>query len=680
VTVAGVRTRPHRSEPGHPASHNNPVGLWWGTLIALFLLIAPGAIIARITQLTWPIAIAVGPALTYGVVALAIIPFGAIGIPWNGWTALATLAVVCVVMIGAQPLLASHRDAEAEARGIDLRQALTVAAGVLLGALLIMWAAYRGVVHWQSIPSTWDAVWHANTVRFILDTGQASSTHMGELRNVETHQPLYYPSVFHALTAVYCQLTGAAPTTGYTLNSVAAAVWLFPTSAAMLTWQLLRPRTTHAAGVAATAAALSASFTSVPYVEFGTAAMPNLAAYGVAIPTFVLVISTLRHRDRIPLAVLALVGIFSVHLSGGFIVILFAGAWWLLEACWHPVRGRIADVLTLAAAGVPAGLILAPQFVGVAQQAGIIAGHAFPSFKTVKQGVIDALLLHTRHLNDFPTQYSLVVLSGIGMAILLYKRIWWPPVLWLVLTVATIYSGAPFHNPLGAVIEQFSQFFYNDPRRLSAVVTMLVTPMAAVAVFTLVAGAVAVAKRFIKLPAPVWVSATVLLLALTTVFSAREYLYRHLVLFGDKYDSVIINQQDLDAFAHLAALPGARTTLIGNSNVDGTAWMYAVADLHPLWTHYDFPQQTGPGYYRFIFWAYADADALPGVPEEKRALVPEAIRALNIRYILTSAPTVRGFKVPDGLVFIDHSKWWAKIYDNGEAWIYEWRGAPTPTK
>jgi hypothetical protein len=654
------------------------VGLWWGTLIALFLLIAPGAIIARITQLTWPIAIAVGPALTYGMVALAIIPFGAIGIPWNGWTALATLAVVCVVMIGAQPLLARYRDGDAEARGIDRRQALTVAAGVLLGALLIMWAAYRGVVHWQSIPSTWDAVWHANTVRFILDTGQASSTHMGELRNVETHQPLYYPSVFHALTAVYCQLTGAAPTTGYTLSSVAAAVWLFPTSAAMLTWQLLRPRTTHAAGVAATAASLSASFTSVPYVEFGTAAMPNLAAYGVAIPTFVLVISTLRHRDRIPLAVLALVGVFSVHLSGGFIVILFAGAWWLLEACWHPVRGRMADVLTLAAAGVPAGLILAPQFIGVAQQAGIIAGHAFPSFKTVKQGVIDALLLHTRHLNDFPTQYGLVVLSGIGMAILLYKRIWWPPVLWLVLTVATIYSGAPFRNPLGAVIEQFSQFFYNDPRRLSAVVTMLVTPMAAVAVFTLVVGTVTVAKRFVKLPAPVWVSATVLLLALTTVFSAREYLYRHLVLLGDKYDSVMINQKDLDAFAHLAALPGARSTLIGNSNVDGTAWMYAVADLHPLWTHYDFPQQTGPGYYRFIFWAYADADALPGVSEEKRALVPEAIRALNIRYILTSAPTVRGFKVPDGLVSIDQSKWWAKIYDNGEAWIYEWRGAPTP--
>ena len=98
------------------------------------------------------------------------------------------------------------------------------------------------------------------------------------------------------------------------------------------------------------------------------------------------------------------------------------------------------------------------------------------------------------------------------------------------------------------------------------------------------------------------------------MLTARHYLYRHLVLFGDKYDSVIIDQKDLDAMAYLATLPGARDTLIGDSNVDGTAWMYAVADLHPLWTHYDFPQQTGPGYYRFIFWAYADADAYRGYP------------------------------------------------------------------
>ncbi len=65
---------------------------------------------------------------------------------------------------------------------------------------------------------------------------------------------------------------------------------------------------------------------------------------------------------------------------------------------------------------------------------------------------------------------------------------------------------------------------------------------------------------------------------------------------------MIIDSKDLEAFAHLAALPGARDTLIANANTDGTAWMYAVAGLHPLWTHYDYPVQQGPGYHRFIIW------------------------------------------------------------------------------
>jgi hypothetical protein len=653
------------------------VGLWIGTLIALFLLIAPGVIVARITQLTWPVAVAVGPALTYGVVAVAIIPFGAFGIPWNGWTALATLAAVCVVATGLQLVLARYRCGEAAedvARGISRWPAVVVAAGVVLGAALIMWAGYRGLTHWESVPSTWDAVWHANEVRYILDTGQASSTHMGELRNVETHQPLYYPSVFHALAAVYCQLTGAAPTTGYTLNSLAAAVWLFPSGAATLTWFLARPHTTQwrAAGASATAAALSASFTSVPYVEFGVAAMPNLAGYGVAIPTFVLIASTLRHRDRIPAGILALVGVMSVHITGGVVVLLFLLAWWLLDAVGHPVRGRIADLLTLAGIGTAAGLILLPQFISVRQQEDVIAGHSFLTYRTKPQGLFDAVFQHSRHLNDFPVQYGLIALVGIGAIILLAKKIWWPPAVWLLLVVVEVDAGTPLGGPIGTLAGGLGEFFYKDPRRISSAITLLLEPVAGVALFAVVVVGVALARRlvgrFARPRAPVWTAATAVLLVLATVLSGRHYLYRHLFLFGDKYDSVIIDQRDLMAMAYLATLPGGRDTVIGNSNTDGTAWMYAVADLHPLWTHYDFPQQTGPGYYRYVFWT----SARKGESDPK---VVEAIKALNIRYILTSTPTVRGFAVPDGLVSLNTSPSWTMIYDNGGARIYEWRGA-----
>lgn len=643
-------------------------------LVALLLLVIPGAIIARTAQLTWPTAVAVGPTLTYGTVALAILPMGAVGIPWNLWTALLALLIVVGVVAGLQAVLKRRREPTPEGQPMTAGPALVVAIGVILGATLITFAAIRGMPHWQSIPSTWDSVWHANTIRFILDTGQASPTHMGELRNVETHDALYYPSTFHALAAIQSQLTGAAATTAYTLNSLAVAVWLFPASAAALTWHLLNGRAVgqwRAAGSAAAAAALSASFTAVPYVEFDTASMPNLAAYGLAVPTMLLIVSSLRHRDRIPLAVLALLGVFSVHITGGVVTVVFVVAWWLCEGLWRPVRGRLADFVSLVAVAGPTVLLLLPQFVGVLQQAEIIVGHAFVTHEGKKKALFDAVVQHTRHLNDYPIQNALIALAAIGFVILLFLRMWWPVAVWLLLVLAIIHSSAPFGGPLGAVTGRFSDLFYSDPRRLSAVVTMLLAPMAGIALFTVTTAALAGLRRLTPRLGPrVGYAMTAVVLVAASVGMAWHYFPRHERLIGEKYDRVMIDDSDLEAFAYLATLPGARDTLIGNANTDGTAWVYAVAGLHPLWTHYDYPQQQGPGYHRFIFWAYADdADTDPRVAE--------AVRALNIRYVITSSPVVRGFVMPDGLVSLGKSKSWKEIYDNGEDHIYEWQGNRT---
>jgi hypothetical protein len=639
--------------------------------VALLLLVIPGAIVARSAQLTWPVAVAVAPALTYGVVALAILPMGAIGVPWNAWTALLALVLVVAVVAGLRVALGRWRDRDAEALSMSAGPALVVAAGVVLGAVLIGFAAIRGLPHWQSIPSNWDSVWHANTIRFILETGQASPTHMGELRNVETHDALYYPSTFHALGAIFSQLTGAAPTSAYTISSLTASIWLFPASAATLTWQLLRGRTSQwwTAGSAAAAAALSASFTAVPYVEFDTASMPNLVAYGLAAPAFALIVSTLRHRDRIPLAVLALVGVFSVHITGGVVTVLFVVAWWLLDGLWHPVRGRLADFVSLALTAAPTAVLLLPQFVGVLQQAEIIVGHEFATHQTRKRVLFEAITQHTRHLNDYPIQNVIIGLAAAGGLILLIRRVWWPAAVWLLLIVSIVHSAVPFGGPVGTITGTFSDLFYSDPRRLSAVVTMLLTPMAGIALFMLTAWVVDRCRDLAKRPTSprFWHAVTAAVLIAVTIGCAWHYFPRHRYLFGEKYDNVMIDQKDLDAFAYLATLPGAKDTLIGNANTDGTAWVYAIAGLHPLWTHYDFPVQQGPGYHRFIFWAYADdADTDPRVAE--------AVKALNIRYVVTSTPVVLKFVMPDGLLSLDKSKSWAKLYDNGETRIYEWRG------
>ena len=348
--------------------------------------------------------------------------------------------------------------------------------------------------------------------------------------------------------------------------------------------------------------------------------------------------------------------------------VLFVGAWWLFDALWRPVRGRVADLIALLVIATPTVALLVPQFVGVLQQAEIIAGHEFVTHEGKKRGLIDAVMQHTRHLNDFPIQWALIILAAAGAIILVVRRIWWPLAAWLLLMGAIVHSSAPFGGPLGKLTGLFSDLFYSDPRRLSAVVTLLLAGAVGIAVFTLVAATVERVRRLADRGGPrAWQSVTAVVVAVVSIATAWHYYPRHKFLFGEKYDSVIVNAKDLEAFAYLARLPGAHDTVIGNANTDGTAWMYAVAGLHPLWTHYDFPFQQGPGYNRFVFWAYADdADTDPRVAE--------AVKALNIRYMVTSTPVVRGFVMPDGLVSLDRSRSWEKIYDNGEARIYEWRG------
>ncbi|AYM40318.1 DUF6541 family protein [Mycobacteroides chelonae] len=648
----------------------------FGVATALLLLFIPGWLIGRAFGLPTHSAAVTAPALTYGLVGLCIVTFGSIGIPWNSVSAGFALlgAIVVARLLWRWPRPKEH----AEQFPSQSRAAvIAVAFGIAIGSGLIFYAFVRGLTNWQSVPSTWDSMWHGNTIRYILDTGQASSTRMGDLRNVETHATLYYPSAFHGLAAVLSQLTGAAPTTSYTLYAVAGSL-LFPLSAAALAWQMLRGRAsrTFQAGCAATAAALSASFTALPYVEFYVAAVPNLVSFALVGPAVIAVTSVVADRSRIPVAVLAFVGIASVHTSGAIVAVVFVAAWWLLAPLSrdrgkeHKPRRRVGNgFLPLAIAGVVSLVLLYPQLRTLLQLSEIIAGHQFTTPWGKKRALLDALTQHTRHLADYPVQSALLWLALLGAVVLIVKRVYWPLAVWLLLIVAIVHSSTPFGGFIGRAVALFSDAFYSDPRRLSAIVCLLLAPAAGIGLFTL---AYAVLTRLRGERTRQWaLVATAITLAAVCAFSARHYFLPHKYLVGAKYDQVMVGPKKLDAFAYLAALPGAKDTTIGDGNVDGSGWMYAVAGLHPLWTHYDFPQQQGPGYHRYIFWAYADdADT------DRR--VTDAVHALNIRYVITSTPVVQGFKVPDGLRSLDISRSWRKLYDNGAAQIYEWVGDRKP--
>src|SRR5262249_13849085 len=167
------------------------------------------------------------------------------------------------------------------------------------------------------------------------------------------------------------------------------------------------------------------------------------------------------------------------------------------DGLWHPVRGRLADVATLLLVALPAGLLLLPQFAGIIHQADIIAGHAFLTGLGRRAALFNAVVGDTRHLNDFPVHYRVMALAAVGAVILLVRRIWWPLAVWLLLVGATVHSAAPYGTIAGNLVGKFSDLFYSDPRRLFAVITLLLAPMAGIALFTVSAGVVAGVRRLL---------------------------------------------------------------------------------------------------------------------------------------------------------------------------------------
>ena len=113
-----------------------------------------------------------------------------------------------------------------------------------------------------------------------------------------------------------------------------------------------------------------------------------------------------------------------------------------------------------------------------------------------------------------------------------------------------MHSSAPFGGPIGTITGMYSDLFYSDPRRLSAVVTMLLAPMAGVALWSLallvVAGARRLTRRFGDRDPDrgFWIGATAALLVVAVLGMAWHYFPRHRHLIGEKYDQVMVDDKD----------------------------------------------------------------------------------------------------------------------------------------
>ncbi|GAB2919496.1 hypothetical protein GCM10027047_16320 [Rhodococcus aerolatus] len=649
-------------------------------LAATALLVVPGVIVGLAARLPVTVALVCSPALTLGPVGIGTVTLGVLGVRWAWWSALAVLAVT-VALAAALAVPLTRRWGPDRAAGGGPRGAVEVgvpAAGIALGAAAALITMLRRL-SLHDVPQQWDAQWHANTIRFIAETGTASPLDLGLLRNQESRAPLFYPDAVHALAAFLEPLSGYDTVAVYNTLIVVLPALLLPVSAAALAWWVVRGRrpAREAAWVAAAAAALSASFTAVPYLEVWVQAMPSLLATALAVPTALLVSSCPARPSRVPVAVLALVGLFSLHPSGAFVAAALVGARWAAGQLWRPVRGRLRDLAALASVAVLTVLALLPQVGGVLSQQADITVQTFPEQTTLTQAMGDAVLQRTRHLLELGPQWPLLGLAAVGLLVALALRAWWFVLAWVgfvVLCVSAIHP-APFR---GALLP-LTGVFYNDPRRITSVITLLLPVMAGLAVVAAVL-VVARAAGWAVRRAPGradgttlrrgLVAAGVLAGLVLAVGLAAGYAPRNAEMADRARDGRLISPADQAMFTVLAGLPGAQDGTVLNQPYDGLGWAYAITGVRTQIRHYYEPTY-GPEQRVLL-------DAVDRAGEDRA--VDDALRALDVRYVIVSTPLYDPRQAPPpGFADLDAAPGLSKVYDNGEARIYAVRATAPPT-
>jgi hypothetical protein len=615
----------------------------------------------------WTLA-AFAPLLTYALVGLFGPLFTGMGIAWSPTSAGLLLVVLCALAVTARVVLRHRFGAPPRAepplwgRSAHVVVAVALAGIVVLGGTVI-WA---GVGHLSAIPQDWDAVFHANGIRWIAETGDSSLTGMGSVNWFENGVEVFYPNAYHLIGALVFEVTGATVPTVLNAHTV-----LLPGMGALAVVAMVH-RFGGRALLAVAAAGCSIAVTSFYDMLWRGPLLPFVTGVVLTPVAAVLLADLLDTRGRGSRVVvrgllfgLALLGLISLNPAS-----LISAAVFVLPSVVQRWAGRPAllrrEPLVALAAGVGAAVLALPQVLGSLDSA---TGEQVDWAAELTQSEAVGELVTLAH-DGLRPQWWLVLAAVVGLARFAQLR----GLRW------TVASGAAFGalfvataSSDAAWVTALTRPWWNDQWRL---IGLCVVPVAVVAGHGLAEVQRATATGIRALagkvgagpPAPARrassVVAAVLVLAVFFVASNELYLARNVARMRLMApDGPVVSSLEVDAMHQLATVvpPGQRVL---NDRGDGSAWMYAIAGVLPVAGHYN-ASQIGPD----TQLLNARFNQYPHDPA-----VRAAVERLGIEYVMVGRGFVRSnWRRAPGLIGLEDADWLQIVYRNRDAVIYRIR-------
>ena len=259
-------------------------------VVLTVVLFLPGWLVVRALGSRGLEALAVSPAVSVGVIAVAATVAQRLGISWGLLTlAVVTLAAFAVAwgvgrLVGRLPERWAGADLPpvSPTRRLLGRPRPDVVGAIALGVLLALVTILPAIGRPDELVDSPDAVYHLNRIALFLDTG-----------NFSIANPTFYPNGFHAwiATSLLPGVADVLPGTNVATVVLAAVVW--PVGCVALVRHALGTSrlVTYAGGLA------SAAFVSFPTILLGWGVLwPNLMATALTPGALALMLQAARSR------------------------------------------------------------------------------------------------------------------------------------------------------------------------------------------------------------------------------------------------------------------------------------------------------------------------------------------------------------------------------------------------
>jgi len=564
-------------------------------LVCVGLFLAPGLVVTYLGGLRGITAWATAPLVTVAVVAAVALVGGWFDFRFGVWSVAAGTVITAGLSAGLSLLLRARgvERPPRDPRSYSLAVVIGAVAAAVIGAVTFL----SGIRRPDAISQSWDSVYHYNAIRYIEQTGKASPLTIGTLGQPGA-KARFYPDAWHAMAALFGELTGASVPVAATVTCLVIAVLVWPLGCLLLARHLFGAAGSRAIAAVVVTGMLSSLFGAFPWMLTGAYGLlwPNALGMAMAPAGVALGLSILRISDGDTFG--ARRWFFGI-----------AGAWAIAIAhpnsalsvaviCVFPLLLAIAPYVasqyrrhTLRTTLVLLGfVVLAVLFVAFASRlppVRHVESVSWRPFESPPDAVVSALSNST---NRQVPELLLATFLIIGMvACFVWRQRRW--LVWAELVIVALYVAAAASGSQFARL--FTGLWYDDSYRIAAILPIVAIPLTTTGVIAVgewlqqamrrAASAAAIpARPALALAVPVALGAVAT--AATAVQSVPHNVQTVGLQFNTSGDEKLVNSSKIQFLQSVARLVPA-SSLVADDPFDGTAYLFALSGTRVL-----FPQ------------------------------------------------------------------------------------------